>query len=64
MLKHLLAVNEQKLSQIKLDDIVTIQERTIQAGSNLMDLIRMGRNDKLAVEVLSAVMEVLGAQQQ
>jgi len=59
-----LTVNERKLAEIKLEKQVSIDGQTIAAGTSLVELFRLGRNEKLAVEVLAALMDVLGTQTQ
>ena len=55
-------MNEQKLAEVKLDKAVLIDRQTYEAGSSVVELARLGRNERLAVEVLAAVLEVLGIQ--
>jgi hypothetical protein len=57
-----MTINEQKLAQIKLVNPVSFDGRTVEAGSSVVDLAKLGRDEKLAVEVLASVMEVLGTQ--
>lgn len=47
---------------MKLEKVVSLGGQKLEAGSSLVELARLGRDEKLSVEVLSLVMEVLGTQ--
>lgn len=57
-------MNEEKLAQVKLDKPVSLGGQTFDAGSSVIDLVRVGRDEKVTVLVLSAVLDALGAQTQ
>ncbi|CAD6564388.1 MAG: 37S ribosomal protein S23 mitochondrial [Tremellales sp. Tagirdzhanova-0007] len=64
LLANLLTVNAQKLAQIRIEKAMSLGEQQFGSDTRLIDLVRLGSNEKLAVDVLASVLDVLSTQTQ